>query len=242
MSAPRFYYEGEIKSDESVVLGEALSHYIKNVLRLIPDSGVTLFNGQGGEFSGSIEAVTKKQVIVRTQSWQAGCVESPLKITLAPSVSSREKMDLIIQKAVELGVFSIQPLITERSVVRLKGARSEDRIQHWQKVAISACEQCGRNVVPTIKPILNLDAILMAPKDDEARFFLHPGAPIDLKNVAAPAGAMSLFIGPEGGYANQEVDLLVKHGFTPASLGPRILRMETAAIAALAFAQLKWGK
>ena len=195
-----------------------------------------LFNGRGGEFPGIIESIEKKQTRVRTFEWQMGCAESPLQITLAPSISSREKMDLIVQKAVELGVFSLQPVITERSVARFKGERSEERVQHWQKVAIAACEQCGRNTIPEIRPLMPLDAALLSVSELDARFFLHPSASVALRDTPRPASALSLLVGPEGGYANNEVDLIVKQGFTPISLGPRVLRMETAALAQMGLA------
>lgn len=241
MSAPRFYYDGELKSNDVVMLGEALTHHLKNVLRLKPQNAVVLFNGRGGEFPGTIESIEKKQTRVRTFEWQVGCAESPLEITLAPSISSREKMDLIVQKAVELGVFSLQPVITERSVARFKGERSEERVQHWQKVAIAACEQCGRNTIPAVRPLMPLDAVLLSVSELDARFFLHTGVSAALRDTARPSSPVSLLVGPEGGYANNEVDLIVKQGFTPISLGPRVLRMETAALAGLAGMQLMWG-
>ena len=241
MSSPRFYYDGELTSNGIVILGEALTHHLKNVLRLKPQNAVILFNGRGGEFPGVIDTIEKKQTRVRTSEWQMGCAESPLRITLAPSISSREKMDLIVQKAVELGVFALQPVVSERSISRFKGERSEERVQHWQKVAIAACEQCGRNTIPEIRRLLPLDAALLRVSQHDARFFLHPGASMALREMPRPEVAISLLVGPEGGYANNEVDLITKHGFTPVSLGPRVLRMETASLAALAGMQLLWG-
>lgn len=241
MSSPRFYYDGELASNGIVTLGEALTHHLKNVLRLKSHNAVILFNGRGGEFPGIIDAIEKKQTRVRTFEWQPGCAESPLQITLVPSISTREKMDLIVQKAVELGVFALQPVVTERSVARFKRERSEERVQHWQKVAIAACEQCGRNTIPEIRPLLPLDAALLRVSEHDTRFFLHPGASIALRDMPRPDAAISLLVGPEGGYANNEVDLITKYGFMPVSLGPRVLRMETASLAALAGMQLLWG-
>ena len=241
MSSPRFYYDGELTSNTPVILGEALTHHIKNVLRLKPQNAVILFNGRGGEYPAIIDAIEKKQTRVFTSEWQIGCAESPLQITLAPSISSREKMDLIVQKAVELGVYALQPVITERSIARFKGERSDERTQHWQKVAIAACEQCGRNFIPEIRPLLPLDTALLRVGEHESRFFLHPGAATALRDIPRPDAAIRLLVGPEGGYANNEVDLITKHGFTPVSLGPRVLRMETASLAALAGMQLLWG-
>jgi 16S rRNA (uracil1498-N3)-methyltransferase len=166
--------------------------------------------------------------------------ESPLDITLALGISSGERMDYSLQKATELGVAAIQPLATERSLVKLAGERADKRLQHWQHVVIAACEQCGRNRVPAVAPVQKLYAYLAAVERNKRLLMLSPDAATPLKTVPPSANAV-LLIGPEGGLAPAEYQAAQASGFEPVNLGPRILRTETAPVAALAVLQALWG-
>ena len=183
-----------------------------------------------------------RDVTVTIQSSGPGIAEPPLQITLVQSLPSGDKMDWVVQKAVELGITAIQPVMAKRSVVRLEGDRARKRVLHWQEVAISACEQCGRNTVPAILPLMDLNQYLVREhKDDERRFLLDPIGGQRLRKMDRPSGPMSLLIGPEGGFEEGEIDLARSLGFHSLQLGPRVLRTETAGLAALAAMMALWG-
>jgi 16S rRNA (uracil1498-N3)-methyltransferase len=167
--------------------------------------------------------------------------ESPLPVTLVQALSSGERMDLTIQKAVELGVARIVPVESERCVVRLKGERAEKRVAHWRQVAISACEQCGRNRIPEVRMISPLEVWLAAEKNDALRWVLLPGAHTALRDLPRPQKPVELLVGPEGGLTDAEADAAQRAGYQPVRLGPRVLRTETAAPALLAALQALWG-
>jgi 16S rRNA (uracil1498-N3)-methyltransferase len=223
-----------------IVLPEAAARHAVTVLRLQPGDTLRLFNGAGGEYSASLVAVNKRETRVRLIEFHAAEHESPLEITLALGISSGERMDYSLQKATELGVSAIQPLATERSVVKLAGERADKRRQHWQQVVIAACEQCGRNRVPAVAPVQKLFAYLAEVDRSKQRLLLSPAAATPLKRVA-PAAGVVLLIGAEGGLAPAECEAAAASGFEPVSLGPRILRTETAPVAALAVLQALWG-
>jgi 16S rRNA (uracil1498-N3)-methyltransferase len=218
------------------------SHHLVHVLRLSTGDSLVIFDGEGCEYDANIERVSKTGVKVKLVGSRALDRESPLQVTLAQGISSGDRMDYTIQKAVELGVHAIQPLTTERSVVRLDPARAEKRVAHWRSVAIAACEQCGRNRVPNIAPVSNLTAWLGSLAASSLRMTLSPHASaklatIDRKNSAS----ILLLVGPEGGFAPREESDAQATGFTAVRLGPRVLRTETAAVAALAAMQTLWG-
>jgi len=168
--------------------------------------------------------------------------ESPLAVTLVQAVSSGERMDYTIQKAVELGVAAVQPLLTERSIVRLDGERRARRVAHWQAVAVAACEQCGRNVVPPVLPVVPLpDWLAGQTVASGVRLLLSPAGRSRLADLERPAAPLHLLAGPEGGWSAGEEALAVDAGFVAVRLGPRVLRTETAALAALAAMQVLWG-
>jgi 16S rRNA (uracil1498-N3)-methyltransferase len=166
--------------------------------------------------------------------------ESPLAVVLAQGISSGERMDYTVQKSVELGVTVIQPLLTQRSVVRLTGERADKRVAHWQAVAAAACEQCGRNRVPEVLPVQSLTHWLGTLRGG-VRYLLSPQAPNRLRELTRPADAITLLVGPEGGWDSTESAAAQTTGFAPLALGPRVLRTETAAVAALAAMQALWG-
>lgn len=222
---PRVYVPGPLREGLTVGLPEAAGHHAR-VLRLREGDAVTLFDGRGGEWTASISG----KGAVRVHAFSNVERESPLAITLVQGVSSGDRMDYTVQKAVELGVAAIQPLITKMGVVRLEGSRASARVEHWRKVVIAACEQCGRNRIPEVLPLLAFHEY--KPKPDEPKLLLSAqGRSIkqfELENAATIAA------GPEAGFAEEERTALERAGFVKASLGPRILRTETAALAALA--------
>jgi 16S rRNA (uracil1498-N3)-methyltransferase len=243
--APRFagtrlYCDMPLSPGAEIALPESAARHAVTVLRLQAGDTLHLFNGAGGEFLASLVAVNKREARVRVVDFLARECESPVDITLALGISAGERMDYSLQKATELGVRAIQPLATERSVVKLAGERADKRLQHWQHVVIAACEQCGRNRVPAVAPARKLFEYLAAVERNKRLLVLSPGADTPLKRIA-PAAAAVLLIGPEGGLAPVEYLAAETSGFESVSLGPRILRTETAPVAALAVLQALWG-
>jgi 16S rRNA (uracil1498-N3)-methyltransferase len=241
MTAARFHIPLPLAPGERTALPEAAAHHAARVLRLRGGDAVTLFNGQGGEYAAVITAIGKHQVEVEVGAHAAIERESPLTVTLVQALSSGERMDLTIQKAVELGVTRIVPVESERSVVRLKGERADKRRAHWRQVVISACEQCGRNRVPAVEPLLPLAVWLAGEESTALRWLLAPGAATALRAQAHPDRAIELLVGPEGGFTDAEVAAAQRAGYQPVRLGPRVLRTETAAPALLAALQALWG-
>ena len=243
-SGARFYFRGKLGNGSDVRLPPDAAHHAVRVLRLAVGEPVVLFDGLGGEFEARITRIDRGDVSVKTGAHLAVERESPLHVRLVQGLSSGDRMDLTLQKAVELGVAAIQPVATERSVVKLKDERAQRRAEHWQNLVIAACEQCGRNRVPEVLPLMSLPDWLaqlnMPAPDDEARLLLSPAATTALKALA-PVSRMTLLIGPEGGLSPGETQLAQSRGFKPVRLGPRILRTETAALAALSAIQALWG-
>ena len=243
MSCPRFFVATLLSRDNSfpaqVVLDEKASTHIR-VLRLSEGEGITLFDGNGGEFSATISAIGKREVTVQLLAHHAVERESPLNITLVQALATGDKMDWIIQKATELGVTVIQPIQTRRATAKLNAERAEKRAAHWQGVAIAACEQCGRNRVPTVAPVADFaDWILR--KDDATRLLLDPQANTALATLSKKAEPIALLIGPEGGFAPEEIAAAIRAGVRAVHFGPRVLRTETAGIAAIAVLQATFG-
>jgi 16S rRNA (uracil1498-N3)-methyltransferase len=241
MSTPRFHVPIPLTPAAVLNLPEAAAHHAARVLRLRNGDAVTLFNGQGGEYAAHIIALGKHDVTVVVERHDPVERESPLPVTLVQALSSGERMDLTIQKAVELGVARIVPVESERGVVRLKGERAGKRVAHLQQVAISACEQCGRNRIPEVRMISPLDVWLAAEKNDALRWVLLPGADTALRDLPRPQKPIELLVGPEGGFTDNEADTARRAGYQPVRLGPRVLRTETAAPALLAAVQALWG-
>ncbi len=230
---PRLYLDAPLAAGDLVTLPEAAAHHAVRALRLQAGEEVVLFNGRGGEYAATIESIAKAAVTVRIEAFSAIERESPLAVTLLQGLSSGDRMDLTVQKSVELGVHAIQPVATEKSVVRLAGERAAARCEHWRRIAIASCEQCGRNRIPEILPPLPL-ARYAAPAD-ALKLVLAPDAGASLKQaIHGNAATIVLAVGPEAGFSETEERLLVATGFQPVTLGPRILRTETAAPAALA--------
>lgn len=219
-------------------LPEAQAHYIGRVLRLAAGDAVQLFDGSGREFVGELAEVGKKRVLAELHEERAGLAESSLRIHLGQGLSRGERMDWAIQKATELGVGEITPILSERCEVRLSDERADKRLVHWRQIAISACEQCGRSVLPTIHAPVTL-ADWLARTEAELKLVLHPVA-APLASHARPA-SLAFLIGPEGGLNEEEVSQAQAGGFHAARLGPRVLRTETAPVVALSLAQHLWG-
>jgi 16S rRNA (uracil1498-N3)-methyltransferase len=241
MSISRIYQSTLLNLDAILRLDDKASHHLARVLRAKQGDRVTLFNGQGGEYIAVITLIDKKGVQVRILSFAPVEVESSIHIHLAQGIARGEKMDLVVQKAVELGVTHIIPLVTERCNVRLAQEREEKRLQHWQAVIVSACEQSGRNRLPRIEAPNALREWLTTVKADY-RFVLSPHAKQALSTTSIPAQAsVVLLIGPEGGLSEAEVELAESYQFIPMRLGPRVLRTETATIAAITALQWQYG-
>ena len=239
MSAPRIYTEHSLSPGAELALEAGPSRHLAGALRLGTGAAVTLFDGNGGEYGAVIIGVERKQVSVRIDSHQPDERESPLRIHLGISISRGERMDWIVQKATELGVTEISPLLSERTEVKLKGERAAKKLQHWQQISISACEQCGRNRLPLMHPPQRIDAWSASVQADR-KLVLHHRTDSNLKTIA-PATDLALLVGPEGGLSDTEIAAARQQGFTPLALGPRVLRTETAPLAALAILQFHWG-
>ena len=230
---PRFFVDSTLGPGARVTLPPDAGHHAARVLRMREGDAVTLFNGTGGEFSACIHSLSRGTVEVDVDKFMPVERESPLVVTLAQGLSAGDRMDLTIQKAVELGVAALQPLMAERSIVRLKGDRSDSRRDHWQRVAAAACEQCGRNRVPRVATVLDI-ADYQAPAD-ALKLLLVPGAQTSLRTMVGSVDRpVGLAVGPEAGFSPREEALFIANGFVPIHLGPRILRTETAGPAALA--------
>lgn len=239
MPAPRFFCPGLLPASE-LDLPEPAAHHAVRVLRLAAGDELVLFDGRGGEVPARILSADKRGVVVRTVARADLERESPLAVTLVQSLQAADKMDYTVQKAVELGVTRIVPVESRRSVVRLDGARAERRVQHWQQVAVAACEQCGRNRLPEITPVVPLSHWLGQPPGVDCRLLLDPLAGDTLATLPRTA-AVELLIGPEGGLDASEIQAAAIAGYHGVRLGPRVLRTETAGLAALAAMQVLWG-
>lgn len=218
-------------------LPEASAHYISRVLRLSVGAAVQLFDGSGTEYRGELAEVGKKNVTVTLREQFTGLPESNLYIHLGQGLSRGERMDWAIQKATELGVAEITPIVSERCEVRLNDERADKRLAHWRQIAISACEQCGRSVIPIVHPPVRLQEWLKV--EAALKLVLHPVAEPLVSHQPPPT--LAFLVGPEGGLNDNEVEQARAAGFKPARLGPRVLRTETAPVVALSVAQQLWG-
>ena len=240
VNAPRIFCDLRLGPGAQFPLPQEAANHIGRALRLRVGDALVVFDGRGGEYEAQILRIDRDRVEVKTGAFREPARESPLAIGLVQGLPEADKMDWILQKCVELGVAWIQPVVCERSVVRLSGDRAARRQAHWQRVAIAACEQCGRNLVPEVRPTLPFRDWAAQPSQAR-RWMLAPGAQEPLVAQAPPTGPVELLVGPEGGLAERELDIAVTIGFTALSLGPRVLRTETAPLAALSAMQSLWG-
>lgn len=238
MKLPRIYQNLNLTLHH-VQLDENAARHLITVLRLQKNDQFILFNNDGFDYTAQIDWIKKNTVQASILSRVEKNLESPLILHLGQAISKGERMDLVIQKATELGVHAITPLISERCVVHLKGERVEKKIEHWQKIAIHAAEQCGRTHVPLVHPILKFPEWVFNTQE-QTKLILHVNAPTNIQSTAL-SQSIALLIGPEGGFTQEEVDLAKHHQFQTLQMGPRILRTETAAIAALSILQFKAG-
>lgn len=239
---PRFYCPQPLLPGSIVDLPEAVAHHL-HVVRQQPGDELVLFNGEGGEVRARLVEIGKRRATAEVLAHAALEAELPWSVTLAQGLPEGSKMDWIVEKAVELGVSRIVPLAAQRSVVRLSGERADKRLAHWQAVVISASEQCGRNRLAEVAPIQDFNRWIAEPSRDLTPILLSPRAEASLAAWArvTPARATCLLVGPEGGFSVQEEEAALAAGAIPLSMGPRVLRTETAGLAALAILAGAWG-
>lgn len=238
-SAPRLYAPADLPLGAEIRLPDRVVRHLA-VLRLRRGDAITLFNGSGAEFTAELVRVSVGQTLARVLSRHDLERESPLLISLAQCISAGDRMDTTLQKATELGVSRIVPVASQRSVVQLSGDRAEKRVAHWRNVVVAACEQCGRNRIPEVARITEISDFLRAANGEGLRLHLAPDAERNLKHLPPPE-KVTLLVGPEGGLTPQERQLAERAGFIPVRFGPRVLRTETAPLAAVAAMQTLWG-
>ena len=242
MSNLRFYTADNLKTGATVKLSENATTHATRVLRLEISDEFVLFNGDGNDYSCAITSIKKTEAFVIVKSFVKIINESPLNIMLLQGISSGDRMDYTIQKAVELGVTAIVPIVTTRSVVKLSNERAEKRLAHWQNVVHAACEQSGRAFVPQVASPISLSAWLANnPHSNSTRILLNPIGALRLAELPKPTGYIELLIGAEGGLSQTEIDAALLQGFQSVILGARILRAETAALVAISAMQTLWG-
>ncbi|HEX9206726.1 MAG TPA: 16S rRNA (uracil(1498)-N(3))-methyltransferase [Steroidobacteraceae bacterium] len=241
MRLTRVHVDSALATDADVLLPEAAAYHVARVLRLREGALLVAFDGSGSEYRCEVLEVKGDAVRVRVGAKTAGIPESPLRITLVQAVSRSERMDWTLQKATELGVRTIVPVLSARSVVRLDERQAAKKVRHWQAIVAGACEQCGRSVVPEVRAPLELARYLDSSTRDGQRFVLNPTAPGSLAGTTSVGTRVELLIGPEGGLDDTELERAAARGFTPVRLGPRVLRTETAGIVALTVLQALWG-
>lgn len=239
MRISRLFTPMHLASGKTIELDDENAHYVRTVLRLKKETEIILFNGTGGEYLGTVAEVSRKTVLIKIHRWLDRNIESPLLVTLGLGISRGDRMDLSVQKAVELGVNFITPLLTERCVVQFKGEKKPQRLLHWQKIVQHAAEQSGRTILPELNEIDHLQ--IWVDKQQGLKVFLDPYANTTLADINPIDRHVTLLTGPEGGFSDLERDLAKSAGFIPVRLGSRILRTETASLAALAAVQMLWG-
>lgn len=239
MRIPRIYTTVTLASNSQVELEDNIAHYLGKVLRMSTGRELVLFNSHGGEYQATIIDINKKSVRVEVGAFNAENRASPLKTHLAIGLSRGERWDLVLQKATELGVTEITPLITERCEVKLSGERLEKKIAHWQGIIISACEQCQLNILPALNAPVHFNQFI-AGDHSNLNLVLHHRSDKKLHDYSAPKSC-TLLIGPEGGLSDEEITLAQKNSFNALTLGPRVLRTETAPLTALSVLQMAWG-
>lgn len=240
MNISRIYTEHSLEVGGEVNLEQAACHHLINVLRVKPGNEITLFNGLGGEYRGKIVKIAKKSLTVLLEEFIERSVESPLNIHLIQGISRGEKMDFSLQKSVELGVKEITPVITSRCGVKLSPERMGKKLRHWQQVIISACEQSGRNYIPKLNQPLNFNDWVMQ-NELAGNLILDPHSQQTIRDIQVDPNYIGLCIGSEGGFSSQEIELAKNNGLLSLSLGPRILRTETAALATISALQVCYG-
>ena len=242
MPRTRLYIAGSLAPETDLELDADKAHYVRRVLRLRVGDNLSVFDGEGSEYTATIQSLGRSGATLRILEFIETRTETKLRVHLVQGISRSERMDFVVQKATELGVKRVTPVLTEYGVVKLDEARARKRREHWQKIASSACEQCGRVRLPLIDAPIPLKTWFGSkPQNVDAELILSPGAATPLSGIEAPETKACVLIGPEGGFSDAELEDAGAAGFQPVSLGPRVLRTETAAIAALAILQSRWG-
>ena len=237
---PRFYVDFALSPDSVVELPDNVVHHL-NVLRVKNTEEIVLFNGNGKAYPALPEVLEKRRASVRILREEATDNESPLNITLVQAVSAAERMDFTLQKSVELGVAEIRPVISERCVVRLSGERAEKRVARWQEIVVSACEQSGRNIVPKVLPLTTYAQALQQLSQETTKLLMSLNRAQKLSDIRPQSGKVVFMVGPEGGWTEKEEQQAFDAGFQSVTLGKRVLRTETASLAAIAAMQTLWG-
>lgn len=237
---PRFHLPENLSVGQTVNLPDNIVRHL-NVLRIRPNENITLFDGKGKAHAAQLTVLEKRRAEAEILHEDTTDNESPLNITLIQSISSGDRMDFTLQKSVELGVTAIQPVISERCIVRLDGERAAKRLARWQEIVISACEQSGRNTVPPVLPIIGYREALDKMPSESTKLIMSINRARKLADIRHPSGAIVFMVGPEGGWTEQEEQQAFEAGFQAVTLGKRILRTETAPLAALAAMQTLWG-
>ena len=237
---PRFYVDFALSPDSVVELPDNVVRHL-NVLRVKNTEEIVLFNGNGKSYPALPEVLEKRRASVRILREEATDNESPLNITLVQAVSSAERMDFTLQKSVELGVAEIRPVISERCVVRLSGERAEKRVARWQEIVVSACEQSGRNIVPKVLPLTTYAQALQQLPQETTKLLMSLNRAQKLSDVQPQSDKVVFMVGPEGGWTEKEEQQAFDAGFQSVTLGKRVLRTETASLAAIAAMQTLWG-
>ena len=237
---PRFYVDFALSPDSVVELPDDVVRHL-NVLRVKNTEEIVLFNGNGKAYPALPEVLEKRHASVRILREEATDNESPLNITLVQAVSSAERMDFTLQKSVELGVAEIRPVISKRCVVRLSGERAEKRVARWQEIVVSACEQSGRNIVPKVLPLTTYAQALQQLPQETTKLLMSLNRAQKLSDVRPQSGKVVFMVGPEGGWTEKEEQQAFDAGFQSVTLGKRVLRTETASLAAIAAMQTLWG-
>lgn len=238
----RLLVSDPLRNGAVLELGGEQARYLGRVLRARVGDRIAVFNASDGEWSATVRRISSSTVELQVDRHNANAAESPLKIHLVQGISRGERMDFVLQKATELGVKRVSPVFTEYGVVKLDEKRAQKRREHWQRIGESACEQCGRIRPPLIDAPMPLQRWLETEhRGNSTQLVLRPASPLAFAGVGAPVTKLCLLIGPEGGFSDREYQQASLAGFRAVSLGPRILRTETAAIAALAVAQSRWG-
>jgi 16S rRNA (uracil1498-N3)-methyltransferase len=238
---PRFFFPAPLAAGIEVALPSNAAHHAAQVLRLARGDAVTLFDGQGGEYAGEIRSASSRAVDVVVTGHRTVDRESPLAVTLVQALIAAERMDQVVQKAVELGAVAIAPVMSARSVTRLDADRARRRVEHWRQIVVASCEQCGRNRLPAVHPPCELRAWLRQPSRAGARLLLSPSAGQSLTEFPRLSGTIDIMVGPEGGFSDEEDAAALAAGFRAVRLGPRVLRTETAGPSMLAAMNALWG-
>jgi 16S rRNA (uracil1498-N3)-methyltransferase len=238
---PRFHCPQPLAIGQHLDLPDAVAHHV-NVVRLAPGDAITLFNGDGGEYAAVLDSVEKRRASATIKAFTPRDTELPYAITLAQALPEGAKMDWILEKAVELGAAAVQPLAARRCVVKLASDRAEKKLAHWQGILVAASEQCGRNRIAHLAPVADF-CDWIGQQDLHRRILLTPRATQSLADWARhqPPQALTIMVGPEGGFSDEEENAALAHGALALSMGPRVLRTETAALAAIAALNAVWG-